>query len=107
MLFVFTGLNCILPFVIFKSLDMESVAYMLAFGLGNLAMAFIVFSDDRSDMVRWIVIICYGVIYLSVSIGIAYTLNCWELLIVYGYEIIAMLVMILGFRLLHKRERLK
>ena len=38
-------------------------------------MAFIVFVDNRSAMVQWIVIICYGVIYFAVSIGIAYTLN--------------------------------
>ena len=71
LLFVFTGLNWILPFVIFGTIDPKSAIYMIVFGVGNLDMASIIFIDNRSAMVKWIVIICYGVIYLAVSIGIA------------------------------------
>lgn len=107
LLFVFTGLNWILPFVIFGTIDPKSAIYMIVFGLGNLGMAFIVFVDNRSAMVQWIVIICYGVIYLAVSIGIAYTLNYWRLFIIYGYEIVAIFVVIFGFRMLQKNERVQ
>ena len=107
LLFIFTGLNWILPFVILETFDLESAAYMLVFGLGNLGMAFIVFVDNRSAMVKWIVIICYGVIYLAVSIGIAYTLNYWRLFIIYGYEIVAIFVVVFGFRMLQKNERVQ
>lgn len=107
LLFIFTGLNWILPFVILETFDLESAAYMLVFGLGNLGMAFIVFVDNRSAMVQWIVIICYGVIYFAVSIGIAYTLNYWLLSVIYGYEIVAIFVVIFGFRLLQKYERVQ
>ena len=107
LLFIFTGLNWILPFVILETFDLESAAYMLVFGLGNLGMAFIVFVDNRSAMVQWIVIIWYGVIYFAVSIGIAYTLNYWRLSVIYGYEIVAIFVVIFGFRLLQKYERVQ
>ena len=107
LLFIFTGLNWILPFVILETFDLESAAYMLVFGLGNLGMAFIVFVDNRSAMVQWIVIICYWVIYFAVSIGIAYTLNYWRLSVIYGYEIVAIFVVIFGFRLLQKYERVQ
>lgn len=56
---------------------------------------------------KWIVIICYGVIYLAVSIGIAYTLNYWRLFIIYGYEIVAIFVVVFGFRMLQKNERVQ
>ena len=107
LLFIFTGLNWILPFVILETVYLESAAYMLVFGLGKLGMAFIVFVDNRSAMVQWIVIICYGVLYFAVSIGIAYTLNYWRLSVIYGYEIVAIFVVIFGFRLLQKYERVQ
>lgn len=107
LLFVFTGLNWILPFVIFGTIDPKSAIYMIVFGVGNLDMASIIFIDNRSAMVKWIVIICYGVIYLAVSIGIAYTLNYWRLFIIYGYEIVAIFVVVFGFRMLQKNERVQ
>ena len=107
LLFVFTGLNWVLPFVIFGTIDSKSAIYMIVFGLGNLDMVSIIFSDNRSAMVQWIVIICYGVIYLAVSIGIAYTLNCWRLFVIYGYEIAAIFVVVFGFILLQKNERVQ
>ncbi len=106
MLFVFTGLNWVLPFVISGTIDFKSAVYMLAFGLGNLVMAFNVLLDNRAEMVRWIVIICYGIIYFAVSIGIAYTINNWLLTIIYGYEIVAILAVVFGFRLLQKHEQM-
>ena len=45
--------------------------------------------------------------YFAVSIGIAYTLNYWRLSVIYGYEIVAIFVVIFGFRLLQKYERVQ
>ena len=87
LLFVFTGLNWILPFVIFGTIDPKSAIYMIVFGVGNLDMASIIFID--------------------VSIGIAYTLNYWRLFIIYGYEIVAIFVVVFGFRMLQKNERVQ
>lgn len=103
--FVFMGLNWILPFAILKAVDLKSTAYIIPIAVVSLGTAFTVLVDNRSDMVKWIVIVCYGIVYLVLSIYEAYRLNCWRLFIIYGYEIAAIFVLIFGFRLLQKRER--
>lgn len=106
MLFVFTGLNLAWLYVMYAPLDLSGTVSMALLILVCLGKANVIIVDNRFDMVRWPVIACYGVIYIVVSIGIAYyLLKSWRFAIICCYEIASIFAIIFGFKRLMKYDR--
>lgn len=107
MLFVFMGLNLTWLFVIHNPLNLRDTIGVALLILMLLGEAHIVVVDNRFDMVRWSVIAIYGVMYIVMSVGIAYILKDWRFAIICCYEIGSIFAITFGFRQLMKYERFK
>lgn len=107
MLFGFTGINHILPYILVDQHTPILDYYALVFGVGMLIMVPLSIIDNRKEMRSWIVVLSTAVIHFVLSVRITELLNDRKFMLVYLLEVLVSVISVVISLILRKRRKRK